>query len=117
MTHHVRALGEDLPDECGGPLGAEVHRVAGTQDAGPAPLRQQPAQARGGVGDVLPPVRGGLAVVRVPELLRLGAVIGLVRGAGCQAAAGQPGGLQPELLAGGTQVRPGGLVQARVAVG
>ena len=37
--------------------------------------------------------------------------------AGCQAAAGQPGGLQPELLAGGAQVRLGGLVQGRVAVG
>src|SRR5208337_4458429 len=74
--------------------------------------------AGGGVGDVLPPVRGGLAV---PGVFRLGAVLvrvlGLVLSAGCQAAAGQPGGLQPELLAGGAQERPGGLVQGRVAVG
>ena len=91
-----------------------MHRVAGAQDAGPAALGQQPAQAGGGVGDVLPPVRGGLAV---PGVFRLGAVLGLVRGAGCQAAAGQPGGLQPELLAGGGQVRLGGLVQGRVAGG
>ena len=117
MADHVGALGEDLPDERGGPLRAEVHRVAGLQDAGPAPLGQQPAQAGGGVGDVLPPVRGGLAVVRLPGVFRLGAVPGLVRSAGCQPAAGQPGGLQPELLAGRGQERLGGLVQGRVAVG
>ena len=40
-----------------------------------------------------------------------------VLSAGRQAPAGQPGGLQPELLAGGAQVRLGGLVQGRVAVG
>ena len=52
-----------------------------------------------------------------PSGFGLGAVPGLVPSAGCQAAAGQPGGLQPELLAGGAQVRLGGLVQGRAAVG
>jgi hypothetical protein len=54
---------------------------------------------------------------RLAVVFRLGAVLVRVTVAGCQAAAGQPGGLQPELLAGGAQERPGGLVQGRVAVG
>jgi len=107
-----------MPDKRGGPLGAEVHRVAGAQDAGRAALGQQPAQPGGGVGDVLPPVLGALAV---PRIFALGAVLvrvpGLVPGTGWQAPAGQPGGLQPELLAGCGQVRLGGLGQGRVAVG
>ena len=61
------------------------------------------------------------AGLAVPGVFGLGAVLvrfpGLVPSAGCQAAAGQPGGLQPELLAGRGQVRRGGLVQGRVAVG
>ena len=113
VADDVRAGVEDLPDERGGPLRTEVHRVAGTQDAGRAPLGQQPAQAGGGVGDVLPPVRGGLAV---PGVFRLGAVLVPVPGAGGQAA-GQSGGLEPEFLAGGGQVRRGGPGQGRVAVG
>ena len=42
---------------------------------------------------------------------------GAVLVAGCQVAAGQPGGLQPELLAGSAQERLGGLVQRQAAVG
>jgi hypothetical protein len=73
---------EDLPDEGSGLGGAEVHRVA-AQDAGRAAPGQQPAPAGGGIGDVLPQVRGGLAIVRVVGVFGLGAV--LAGGVGRQA--------------------------------
>ena len=98
-----------------------MHRVAWAQDAGRAPLGQQPAQPGGGVGDVLPEVRGGLAVLGVFGVFRvfgLGAV--LSRGAGQQVdfvafagqhAQGAPGvPLDVELAVGGVPPGDGALV-------